>query len=521
MSRRFLQRTIVTIGILFIGALGVHAVITEVFLVVEDHHSPQAEHADQKELYDLVASGGEEEAFEEAFELGDELFEVRFNSLDGVGANVGQGQRFSRIPRADLRGTGEWFNHAPKRETGPNAQACNSCHNLPFDDGAGGIEANVHRDPRRNGRMTEFITRNGTHVFGPGALQVLAEEMTASLQGLRDAGIRKACSRREVVTVSLEAKGLDFGRIAVTPRFSNGRCDPAIDKSKLRGVDADLVIKPFQWKGVERTVRSFNRGAAHNELGMQPVETAGRNVDGDGDGVANEMTIGDMTAMAVYLAAQPRPTTLVELASVGQIEPLPPEQVSAISRGRTLFTQTGCDSCHKMSLTINVPIFSEPSQNAAYRDAKFPSGLDPVTEFVDPAFAVTFDLTKDQPDNVIEGPHGEEIHLGSLMKDSQGRAIVELFGDLRRHEMGSALAEPVDETGHGASVWMTTELWGVGSTAPYLHDGRATTLTEAILAHGGEAREERSAFLALPTAKQADIIAMLENLVLFKAEEEE
>jgi len=68
---------------------------------------------------------------------------------------------------------------------------------------------------------------------------------------------------------------------------------------------------------------------------------------------------------------------------------------------------------------------------------------------------------------------------------------------------------------------LTTELWGVGSTAPYLHDGRATTLTEAILAHGGEAREERSAFLALTTSRQADIIAMLENLVLFKAEEEE
>ena len=72
-----------------------------------------------------------------AFEGGDELFETVFNALDGVGANVGQGQRFTRMPRADLRGFGEWANHVPARETGPNAASCNSCHNQPSDDGAG------------------------------------------------------------------------------------------------------------------------------------------------------------------------------------------------------------------------------------------------------------------------------------------------------------------------------------------------------------------------------------------------
>jgi hypothetical protein len=37
-------------------------------------------------------------------------------------------------------------------------------------------------------------------------------------------------------------------------------------------VDPDLVVRPFQWKGVEPSLRSFSRGAEHNELGMQPVE---------------------------------------------------------------------------------------------------------------------------------------------------------------------------------------------------------------------------------------------------------
>lgn len=68
---------------------------------------------------------------------------------------------------------------------------------------------------------------------------------------------------------------------------------------------------------------------------------------------------------------------------------------------------------------------------------------------------------------------------------------------------------------------MTENLWGVGSTAPYLHDGRATTLTEAILEHGGEARSSRNAFAGRSDAEKADIIAFLDNLVLFKAPEEE
>ena len=85
--------------------------------------------------------------------------------------------------------------------------------------------------------------------------------------------------------------------------------------------------------------------------------------------------------------------------------------------------------------------------------------------------------------------------------------------------MGPGLAENIDEDGFGASVWMTAELWGVGSTAPYLHDGRATTLTEAILEHDGEAAGSRAAFRSLATADKADLIAFLNNLILYKIPE--
>jgi len=105
------------------------------------------------------------------------------------------------------------------------------------------------------------------------------------------------------------------------------------------------------------------------------------------------------------------------------------------------------------------------------------------------------DLTEDQPENRIKDSSGNVIHrMGSFRKDAQGRAVVELFSDLKRHDMGPGLAESIDETGCGSSVFLTRSLWGLGSTAPYLHDGRATTVTEAILEHGGEAAASAAAF---------------------------
>jgi cytochrome c peroxidase len=518
----------VAVTVLFGGGFGAYAIITNLGLVGQ-LHAPVAAHVSQDELLALVQAGETEEAFEEAFEEGDELFETVFNALDGGGANVGQGQRFTRVPRADLTGTGEWARHTPARATGPNAQACNQCHNLPFDDGAGTAAGNVHRDPQHSGVLRRFIQRNTPHVFAPGAVQRLAEEMTAALKNIRTAAINQACNGAlgTTVTRSLDTKSVNFGSItarrttggAVCPNISSRRF--TLTTTNVRGVDADLVIKPFQWKGSVAFLRDFNRGASHNELGMQAVELVGDNVDGDFDAVTNEMTIGDQTALAVYLAAQPRPTSSIELDGLGLLDPpLTNDQKAAIARGLTRFVGTGCDSCHRIVLTLDDPTFSEPSQSADYRDAIFPAGQNPITRGVNPAFPVTFDLTQDQPDNVLLNPDGSvRFRLGSL-RTVFGQTIVELFGDLKRHDLGAGVAEGIDEVGTGASNFLTENLWGAGSTGPYMHDGRSTTLTEAILEHGGEAAGSRSAFQGLSLASQKDLLAFLDNLVLFKVPEE-
>ena len=201
----------------------------------------------------------------------------------------------------------------------------------------------------------------------------------------------------------------------------------------------------------------------------------------------------------------------------------------------------GCATCHVPSLTIDNPIFSEPSQNPSYRDgAAFPAGQSTVAEGVTAAKAIKFDLTRDQPDNVLQTPNGD-IRLGAFRRNSRGGAIVELHGDLKRHFMGPRLREPVNEiagddvtpipdtprNNHTPETFLTENLWGVGSTAPYLHDGRATTLAEAIIEHGSsgdntsEGRFARANFINATNGQRLALIAYLENLVLFKIEEEE
>jgi cytochrome c peroxidase len=61
--------------------------------------------------------------------------------------------------------------------------------------------------------------------------------------------------------------------------------------------------------------------------------------------------------------------------------------------------------------------------------------------------------------------------------------------------------------------WRTPPLWGVADSAPYMHDGRADTLLEAITMHDGEAAGTRDRFLHLPLADRLALIAFLKTLV--------
>jgi CxxC motif-containing protein (DUF1111 family) len=92
------------------------------------------------------------------------------------------------------------------------------------------------------------------------------------------------------------------------------------------------------------------------------------------------------------------------------------------------------------------------------------------------------------------------------------RGPIPVYSDLLLHDMGPELADGLDFLLATASEFRTQPLWGIAAVGPYLHDGRAGTLEEAILAHGGEAEASRDAFAALPSGERALVVAFLETL---------
>ena len=89
---------------------------------------------------------------------------------------------------------------------------------------------------------------------------------------------------------------------------------------------------------------------------------------------------------------------------------------------------------------------------------------------------------------------------------------VPLFSDLLLHDVWPASFRGMSEPGAGPGVFRTPPLWGIRTTPPYLHDGRATNLRAAILAHDGEARGVRGAFEALSADGKNALLAFLNDL---------
>jgi CxxC motif-containing protein (DUF1111 family) len=90
----------------------------------------------------------------------------------------------------------------------------------------------------------------------------------------------------------------------------------------------------------------------------------------------------------------------------------------------------------------------------------------------------------------------------------RGRRIL-IFSDLLLHDMGPELADGFAQGFATGSDFRTPPLWGARDSGPYLHDGRAATLEEAIVQHGGEAAGARDRFLALPVSTRTELIAFL------------
>ena len=92
------------------------------------------------------------------------------------------------------------------------------------------------------------------------------------------------------------------------------------------------------------------------------------------------------------------------------------------------------------------------------------------------------------------------------------RGPVNLYSDLLLHRIMPTGFRGMSEEGAGPGVYQTKPLWGIRHSAPYLHDGRAETLHEAIVMHDGEALLVRQAYEALPALDQEALVAFLRDL---------
>jgi hypothetical protein len=432
------------------------------------------------------------------------MFSTPFNSLDGLGDgpfDPAEADTRAFGQRPSLQGNGRFL-----RLNGLDAQSCNECHTIVSSEtrpptlgigGVGGIVQNALIMPSaidvadsadlRVGFQPGFDPElpmefdgvadydgrfaNPPFLFGGGAVELLGREMTEDLQLLLG---RARTAPPGTVTRLTTSHGIDFGELVTLPGGD-------VDVSGVEGLGPEdpasvppeelLVVTPFGRKGENHTMRDFDRAALQFHFGIEAVEVVGEDVDRDGDGVVNEATVGELTALHVFDVTNPPPVQ---------------ERLrGSASRGLELFETTGCTTCHVRELITRSRFL--PLAFPDERTAPF----DNIYAEID-LVEVGFELVR--------------------FEDGSEGVRVPLHADLKRHDMGPELAETFSGGEIGNADFTTARLWGIRDTAPYLHDGRATTLHEAIIAHGGEAEGQRAVYLSLPPEQQRELIAYLKTL---------
>jgi CxxC motif-containing protein (DUF1111 family) len=242
------------------------------------------------------------------------------------------------------------------------------------------------------------------------------------------------------------------------------------------------------------SLREFTNTAFNQHHGMQSTERFGMNTDPDGDGISNELTRADITAVALYQAT---------MAVPGRVIPNDPEIEKAVLNGEHIFETIGCSSCHipKLRLDKRGWVFEEPNpynppQNLRQGTAKM----------------IHLDL------------NSKELPLPRLEPDPEHSDIVWVpaYTDFKLHDISDPAdpGEPLDQNQTpwtskfrmGNRRFLTRRLWGSANEPPFFHHGLFTTIRQSVLAHFGEALQSRTKFQALRPYDQDSLIEFLKTL---------
>lgn len=357
-----------------------------------------------------------------------------------------------------------------------NANSCVACHRQGGAGGAGGLEHNVttfilQPDDRRQPPRQGMIHARATQPKYQEKFESVHPELPGLAQNLvRDGGKRPhnfvgRLTGAGTVQVSERNTPALFGaklidelpdRVIIaaerSQRLRQGLESPDSESAPVgRALRlADGKIGKFGWKSQTASLGEFVQGACANELGLgNPGSPQPRLLSqASYQPRGLDLTLDQCNQMTAFIASLNQPREQL---------PAQPQAHASAMAGKHLFSKIGCADCHTPNLGSIEGIYTDLLLHRMGPD------LQSASAYYDPT----------PPDNNRPGSPGE-------------------------------VARP-DE-------WRTPPLWGVADSGPYLHDGRAATLDEAITMHGGQAQRALARFQSLNAAERQALIDFLKSL---------
>jgi hypothetical protein len=433
-----------------------------------------------------------------------------------------------------------------------HTNSCAVCHNSPYRDGGAGATIS------KNGGEG----RNTPHMFGGGLVEMIGMEIRLRALAIADCNRdgwvspEEARGKRCVIEslgpgASGEKAVIDYGSFEdlngdgkpdlnelFNPIYVDGRGKRIAFAKGLRfpevaGYTFEVqafgfghLYMPFR-PPVPTTLRSFIASPFDIHMGLQAFDpTTLGDADGDGlAGVSNAGALQCVTAAGKDRGAATGPTHIskddpdrdgyCEEISEGDLDmaewyllnhpaPARGKLTDEVRQGEQLFKRVGCNACHVADwhLPEARPLAGDYTGRST-GDRRF------------------FELRVAYNDEA-ERLEGKVVYLaddrgGRLVPRRRAYTVRGIYSDFKYHDLGEAFHQ-VQFDGSLVRRWRTTPLWGIGSTAPYGHDGASLSLDEVIRRHGGEALDSRKAYAALSHKQRRLIIEFLESLVLYQTD---
>ena len=302
---------------------------------------------------------------------------------------------------------------------------------------------------RHHGSFTLTTTqRNATALFGAGLLDSISDEVI-------QAAAKKTF--KEFPGVS--------GRVSRLPNGKIGR---------------------FGWKSQKSNLRDFAMTACAVELGLNVPEhpQSGLPSNPTYKPKGFDMNKAECDALVDYLSNLPAPT---------ENKPRSDVEGKYVAEGKALFNHVGCAVCHAETMGEVVGIYSDMLLHDMGQD-----------------LGDTGDYGVFIPDSPGGEAEGVVPDLAELMKP---RPVMQTTTVIRTSLPTKQQKEAESKIlGATRTEWRTPALWGVRDSAPYLHDGRANNLQQAVALHGGEGTQSARKFFELSSKEQMKVIAFLKSL---------